>query len=494
MLLSSQTTDFRGPADSQPGQPASPFTRNWTIEYQALPFTAGAARVLARFSPLDRARGQELIRRVLLIESAQAEELASQLLADFGCRHRELEPLLIYHFHQVLHLMPKARAAGLSQAQKLLIGAYFTQETAIEAGGLCCPGLVAAPTADGLIFYFQALGQDLGSSVVFREARFCPDLQLRPETSGSRLALPIVEEFPDRPRSEIEPMIRSLLSGGLSKQLLKHLPDPFVYSDLFQLVDQYRLNCPQPAERKALKQLLEAVDDYYDLHFVAASSLSERVLPPQLDHESRGLEDARFVRFSESPGRSTYYACYTANGQQNQPRLLQTDDFLQFRSYSLRVPSASQLALFPRRVKGRYAMLAQVDRFHHCLLFSDRLTQWQQPILLQEPSEPWEIAALGNCGSPIETPQGWLVISQGSGPMGSVGLSACLLDLQDPTRLKARLREPLPLGAWSSGKVSSAGSLLYQDRVLIPYALPHQPPAMMAIPLSELLARMQQEE
>ncbi|PKL74705.1 MAG: hypothetical protein CVV27_19115, partial [Candidatus Melainabacteria bacterium HGW-Melainabacteria-1] len=318
--------------------------------------------------------------------------------------------------------------------------------------------------------------------------------------ASTRVVLPALEEFPDRPRGEIEPLIRSLsLSNGLRTQLLKQLPDPYTYSDLFQLIDHFRLNCPQIAERKALKQLLETVDDYYDMHFAPETQLSERVLAPVLDHESRGLEDARFVRFTETHGQMTYYATYTANGQQSQNRLLQTDDFLQFRSSLLDVPSASQLALFPRRIRGHYALLCQVDRFHQCLFYADRLTRWQHPILLQEPREYWELSALGNCGVPLETPQGWLVITHGEGPLGISALSACLLDHDEPSRMLARLREPLPIAALGArpgaqlGDISSSGSLIHQGKILIPYALRYQAGGLLVIDLASLLARMEPE-
>lgn len=495
MLLSSRTpqsSDLAAPPGLGPLPEADPVaSAHLTGELSPLPFAA-SGRVLARYGPLERSRGQELIRRVLQLDQSRIEALATRLTAEYGQRHRELESLLTYHFHQVLHLMPKARAASLSPAHKLVLGAYFTQEIPIEAGGLCCPALIPAPdAANRLICAFQALGLDGHTSLVFREAELDDQLQLKPLPLGSRIAQPRVEEFPERPLSEIEPLMRALpLSPASRKQLLKQLSDPFVYTDLFQVIDQLRLNCGQPAERKALQQVLEAVDDYYDLDYGPSTSLSERVLAPMLDHESRGLEDARFVKFSDA-GRSTYYATYTANGQQSQQRLLQTDDFVRFRSYSLHVPAASQLALFPRKIKGRYAMLAQVDKFQFCLFFSERLTRWSQSILIEEPREPWELAALGNCGAPIETPQGWLVISQGLGPMGKLALSVCLLDRNDPTRMIGRLREPLTLGSSFGGdKITSSGSLLVQDQLLIPFAYRHQAPQLLVLELKQLLAQM----
>lgn len=492
MLLSSQALQNQ---DQRPN-PLTP-------RHQPLPFSADPSRVLARFQAFDKPQSQELLRRILRLSPQAAAELSERILADFSGRHHGLESLLNYHFHQVVHLLPKSQAASLTQAQKLLIGSYFTQEEALEAGGLSHPSLLVAPAqstsqtageALRVILCFQAMGRELGASLVFREASLDAQMGLRAEALSGRVVLPVLEEFPERPRSEIEPLISELpLSNGLRKQLLKELPDPYVYSDLFQLVDQYRLNCPQISERKALAQLLAAVDDYDDLHFTPGSNLSERVLAPLQDHESRGLEQARFVSFSPSQGVQMYYATYIAHGQQRQQRLLETPDFVHFRSYTMHVPSGGQLALFPRKIRGSYAMLCQVDRFHQCLLFSDRLTHWQNPILVLEPQESWELSSLGNCGSPIETPMGWLLLTHCTGPLGICLIGACLLDREDPTRVISRLREPLPvpISCRQTGALTSCGSLLHRDQVLIPYSIAQRGSGLMSFPLRDLLARME---
>ncbi len=496
MLLSSQT---RQTQDNRPN-PLTP-------RHQPLPFSADTTRVLARFNSLDKPQSQELLRRILRLSLPEATDLSERILADFSPRHHGLESVLNYHFHQIVHLLPKSQAANLTQAQKILIGAYFTQEETIEAGGLSHPSLLLAPgqqtcfeTSAGqsesqrVVLCFQAMGRDLGASLVFREAMLDSQLGLRAEPISGKVSLASLEEFPERPRIEIEPLIQQLpLSNGLRKQLLKELPDPYVYSDLFQLVDQYRLNCPKMSERKALAQLLAAVDDYDDLHFPLGSSLGERVLAPLQDHESRGLEQARFVRFTSEQGLTQYFATYIAHGQQRQQRLLETPDFMHFRSYTLHVPSGGQLALFPRKIRGNYAMLCQVDRFHQCLLFSDRLTDWQNPILLLEPQEAWELSSLGNCGSPIETSQGWLLLTHCTGPIGVCLIGACLLDRDDPAKMLMRLREPLPvpINCRQSGALSSCGSLLFQDQVLIPYSVSQRGSGLMSFPLQDLLARME---
>lgn len=452
-----------------------------------LPFSE-SPRVIARFAAAERARAQELIRRVLKLDAAEVSGLVEKLKTDYSARHQGFEAQLLYHFHQILQLMPKSQAAHLTPAQKLLLGAYFTQETPLESGGLSHPCLLPdAGHAHRLICCFQALSQEEAPALVFRQ--FDIDGQgLHPLPVEDKVMLPALEEFPERPRGEIEPLLaRQGLSTGLRKQLLRQLQDPFVYADLFQVIDQLRLNCSQSSERRALQELLEAVDDYYDLSF-GPSPLSSRVLGPLADQDLRGFADARFVRFSdEAPTR--YLATYTANNQE--PRLLTTSDFAHFRSFAVHAPSATQLALFPRKIRGRYAMLAQLDHLHFCLYFSDRLTHWQQPLLIQEPERAWELGRLGNCGAPIETAAGWLVVTEGLGPMGKVGLSACLLDRDDPTRLIGRLKEPLILpGLHACDQLTSAGSLVLGSRLLIPCALRHRPPQLLSVPLAELLARL----
>jgi predicted GH43/DUF377 family glycosyl hydrolase len=248
-------------------------------------------------------------------------------------------------------------------------------------------------------------------------------------------------------------------------------------------------------------QDLDLAQDY-ELCFSPETALSERVIFPMLEHERNGIEDARFVRFCHPDGSHNYFATYTAyDGRMIQPRLLQTQDFIRFRSFGLRGAGAvnKNLALFPRQINGRYAMLARIDGVNNYIMFSDSLTDWEAPQLLQTPREVWEFGNIGNCGSPLETPAGWLVITHGVGPMRQYALGAILLDLNDPCHLIARLREPLmlPLANEREGYVPNVvyacGGLLHGDHVHIAYGMADRFGGLATVSLSELLTKMSDE-
>ena len=181
------------------------------------------------------------------------------------------------------------------------------------------------------------------------------------------------------------------------------------------------------------------------------------------------MEDARFVRFTDDDGDATYYATYTAfDGFEIIPQLIQTDDFVSFRISTLNGPAAQNkgMALFPRRISGKYVMLSRRDRENLHLATSTDVQHWADVTELHRPSRPWELLQIGNCGSPLETDAGWLVITHGVGPMRRYVLGALLLDLDDPRRVVGQLREPLlgPDDAEREGYVPnvvySCGSML----------------------------------
>jgi predicted GH43/DUF377 family glycosyl hydrolase len=199
---------------------------------------------------------------------------------------------------------------------------------------------------------------------------------------------------------------------------------------------------------------------------------------PAMAAEAHGMEDARFVRFVDDAGVATYYATYTAfDGYEIVPQLIQTDDFRRFRIATLNGPAAQNkgMALFPRRIGGRYVMLSRRDRENLHLATSDDIAHWSEVSELHRPSRPWELAQIGNCGSPIETAAGWLVITHGVGPLRRYVLGALLLDLENPRRVIGQLREPLlePEGDERDGYVPnvvySCGALRHDDQLLLPY-------------------------
>jgi len=227
--------------------------------------------------------------------------------------------------------------------------------------------------------------------------------------------------------------------------------------------------------------------------------MSERIIFPVSPNESNGIEDARFVRFTDDDGSILYYATYTAyNGRTILPQLIETEDFLHFRIVTLNGSAVQNkgMALFPRRINGRYAMLSRQDDENLFIMFSDSVHHWSNPQIILRPAEMWESVKIGNCGSPIETEAGWLVITHGVGPMRKYCIGAALLDLNDPTKVLGRLRQPLlsPEGTEREGYVPnvvySCGSLLHRRQLILPYAVSDHASAIASIQLDELLAAL----
>jgi predicted GH43/DUF377 family glycosyl hydrolase len=234
----------------------------------------------------------------------------------------------------------------------------------------------------------------------------------------------------------------------------------------------------------------------YEICFEESDRISERVIFPNSHTESRGIEDARFVAFREDDGSVTYYATYTAfDGQVALPQLLETRDFVRFKIGTLNGPMVQNkgMALFPRRIGGRYAMLSRQDGENLFLMFSDMLHFWYERRILLRPTMPWEFVQVGNCGSPIETDAGWLVLTHGVGPMRRYVIGAILLDRDDPGRVIGRLREPLiePTATEREGYVPnvvySCGALVHAGHLILPYAMSDQSTAFATVPLNELL-------
>ncbi|MEQ9305225.1 MAG: glycosidase, partial [Marinoscillum sp.] len=237
-------------------------------------------------------------------------------------------------------------------------------------------------------------------------------------------------------------------------------------------------------------------DSFYDIEFARDSDISERVLFPISDSESKGIEDARFVRFTEDDGTEKFYATYTAfNGHTILPKLLLTEDFYTFRVMPLHGTGAQNknLALFPKKIHGKYAMLARVDGVNNYLMYSNHRTVWNELKMIQEPKYPWEFTQIGNCGSPLLTKEGWLVISHGVGPMRRYCLGASLFDLDDPSKEIGRLREPLltPLEDERDGYVPnvvySCGALVHNNSLILPYAVSDYSSTYGVVCLEELL-------
>jgi predicted GH43/DUF377 family glycosyl hydrolase len=282
-----------------------------------------------------------------------------------------------------------------------------------------------------------------------------------------------------------------------STSIMKDLPNRFEYYALKQAVGKVLdNNTISVGRRLALEEVTWLADSFYDLQFHHDSDISERVIFPVSDSESRGIEDARFLRFVDDDNTEKIYATYTAyNGHTILPKLLSTEDFYTFRVMPLHGNGAQNknLAMFPRKIKGKYAMLARIDGVNNYLMYSNRPTLWNKPVMIQEPRFPWEFTQIGNCGSPLWTEEGWLVISHGVGPMRRYCLGASLFDLDDPSIEIGRLEEPLlspredEREGYVPNVVYSCGAIIHNDSLILPYAVSDYSSTYGVVEMEELL-------
>jgi predicted GH43/DUF377 family glycosyl hydrolase len=284
-----------------------------------------------------------------------------------------------------------------------------------------------------------------------------------------------------------------------SSPIMDVLPKRFEYYTLKEAVKNILTLNIDEQRRTALKEMTWLVDSYYDIEFHEDSKISGRVIFPISSSESRGIEDARFVRFTEDDGSEKIYATYTAyDGFAILPKLISTSDFINFRIMPMHGNGAQNknFALFPRKIKGKYAMLARIDGVNNYLFYSNRITLWNNPIKIQEPKYTWEFTQMGNCGSPIYTDHGWLIITHGVGSMRRYCIGASLLDLEDPTIEIGRLKEPLlsPLEEEREGYVPnvvySCGSIIHNNHLILPYAVSDYSSSYITVNLNDLLTAL----
>jgi predicted GH43/DUF377 family glycosyl hydrolase len=404
------------------------------------------SRVISRtFNPGDEglirgmSRSKAVIERVLSMQETNVATVLAATLVGYANRHDDLRATFRKNFAAVTS-SDVINDPSCSQDRAELIGAYFTQEYSIEGAALFNPSIVPAPNQDAcpvgelhFIMSLRAVGEGHMSSIEFRSGCLGADASVT-----------------------LDPPSPHLSTGEM-------VPDE---------------------------------DDGYRLTFSATSTLSERVLFPAIASESHGLEDARFVQFTEDDGSMTYYATYTAyDGVRVAPHLLQTDDFLTFHMQPMHGEAARNkgMALFPRRINGVKWCLSRWDRENISVARLED-SEWRHPSVLQTPVQPWEIVQLGACTSPMETPDGWLVLTHGVGPMRTYAIGALLLKLDDPTTVIGVLSEPLLMPAeterngYVPNVVYSCGALIHQGVLVLPYGCSDASVRFAFIDLAGLLA------
>lgn len=395
-------------------------------------------------NPTDKSRANHIVDRVLGLDDAEAERQLADIISGFAGRHRDLVAIFEARADEMeaalrLH-------ATFTPTQRRLVGAYFMHEYSFEASALFNPSIVPHPDQTDVpegslrfVMSLRAIGEGHISSLTFRSGEIDGDGQVRIDLKSPMATIPRVVR-------------RDAASAG----------------------------------------------DSVVLRFSGDEDLCERVIFPVTEQQSNGIEDARFVAF-EDEGRRTYYATYTAySGRSIRSELLQTDDFVEFRLMPLVGDAARNkgMALFPRKLDGRYAMIGRQDNENLYLILSDDLTTWNGGTTILKPQFPWEFVQIGNCGSPIELDEGWLLLTHGVGPVRRYAIGAVLLDKTDPTRVLARTVEPLvrPDPTEREGYVPNVaytcGALRYGEQIVLPYAVADTFTRVATVTIADLIAGM----
>ena len=463
------------------------------------------ARVLYRpFEPTQPQRAMRILGRVMSLAEDEVERLLARVLSEFHGRHQRLVSFFGERFESVQHHLLTDQP--LSNARRLLIGSYFTQEYALESAALFNPSIVLHPDQAGLapgtarfILSLRATGEGHVSSVGFRagtvDAR--GGIALAAPTGYVTAPRVVANAGYDKPLF-LRKLAELGVVDGFVDPLFAALDEQFTLRDLeAALAVAGRQQRPRRREWEPLAAaILALAKANYEIECAPDSDISERVIFPYSPAETSGIEDARFVRFVDDDGSVRYCATYTAfDGSVTLPQFVETDDFVRFRVSTLNGPEIANkgMALFPRRIRGSYVMLSRQDGENIFLMETDMLHFWHTRRLILRPTQPWEYVQIGNCGSPIETPAGWLVLTHGVGPMRKYSIGAVLLDLDDPSRVIGRLPEPL-LSANENERVGyvpnvvySCGGMVHEGLLVIPYSMSDYATSFATVPLADVL-------
>jgi len=465
----------------------------------ALPFLPGQEMAAGGIS-----RAEAVLQRVVALPSVVVAQTLEQTLLDFGPRHPDLRATLREHFALVAHRVPDE--VTLSSVHEDLIGAYVTQEYAVEGAAVCNPSVVADPDQSGvapgelrMILSVRGIGEGHVSSIGFRLATLHADGEVTLDPPSRTIG---------RGRTSAVAMPVGTLSRALTQQgdlqaaqsVLAALPHHFTPQDLEQVLASSELDNQGRRRDGLIDRIRRIAASHYRLVFPDELPLSGRVLYPASPAEARGMEDARFTTFTGPDGTVTHYATYTAyDGASIAPQLIRTDDFRTFlvRPQTGKAATNKGMALFPRLIGGRYWALSRWDRENVSVASSADALHWDDVVAVQKPARSWDLVQLGACASPVETADGWLVITHGVGPMRSYALGALLLDLDDPRRVLAVLDEPLmrpepdERDGYVPNVVYSCGALVHGERLVLPYGCSDASIRFASVDLAGLLARLQ---
>ncbi|RLB93259.1 MAG: glycosidase [Deltaproteobacteria bacterium] len=484
-------------------------------------FYPNPKRVITRFFMPGSERAKHLIEKLIKFPEKDVALRLNYLLEDFSGRHRKITSIFKDHFIRVKEILKAEHdytIEKISFERLLLIGSYFTMEYSIESAAFFNPSIVNDPDQSSLeegqkrvIVSFRATGEGHISSLVFRSGILTKDNELIFKAFTRLVEIPETIKRHVYNKGHFFNRVQTLLAErrtgkranasaykNMIDDIMSGLKDRFIYGELLASIEKYTEDKQLPyQQRRALNAIETSANSHYEMKFSYDTVLSERVIFPFSFTESKGIEDMRFVEFIDDDGSIIYYSTYTGYSEGGiLPKFISTKDFRKFKVLPMNGEYAKDkgMALFPRKIKGKYVMLSRLDGASNYIMNSDKINIWNnRPQKIHEPTYPWELIQVGNCGSPLETKQGWLVITHGVGPVRQYSLGAILLDLDNPTKVIARMKTPLMVPnedereGYVPNVVYSCGSILHNGELIIPYSMSDYASGFAAVNLETLL-------
>lgn len=414
-------------------------------------FQPDSSRVIVKpHIPTDINRTKRIITRVLNLPEEEVGKILERVISNFSYRHKNIWQILEDNYNEIKKYIPEN--TDITNNRKILMGSYFSCEYSVQSAAFFNPSIVVHPNQSGLeegslrfILSFRSVGEGHLSSIEFRSGIM---------DNNCNFSFDKVSRYAQRP----------------------------------QVIG---------------KCCCEGVISDYELQFDANQDLSEKIIFPCLSNECNGIEDARFVRFVDDDGSITYYATYTAyDGHNIYPQIIETKDFTNFRVITLsgKYSKNKGMALFPRKINGKYAMISRVDGENLYIMYSENLHFWGSAQIIKEPENDWEFFQIGNCGSPIETDKGWLLLTHGVGPMREYSIGVVLLDIENPAKIVGNMSEPLLIcnqeerEGYVPNVVYSCGSIVHNNNLIMPYAMSDTCSGIIKISLTELFDNFKLKE
>ncbi len=462
---------------------------------------ANPSRVLPLYLCFNKkARISEIVASVAALDDDIVEKTLNQVFQEFESRHIDFRDVILNHYHTIADIVKILN--GLSLSRKLLIGAYFTKEYSIESAALFNPSIIAHPDQDGcnkntmrFLISFRATGEGHISSIVFRTGLISKDGMISLDKPSDKMIA--AKKINDLIYKKALISKRAQFGKNMNPQVFEYLPDEFSEKDAYRVIaDIKRKNL---FKLKGSKKVLEEIfDTNYEVVFNKNIPLDSKVIFPSSKAESMGMEDVRFVKFSEN-NKDTYIGTYTAyNGKNIAVQIIKTDDFNTFKIRSLHGKAAQDkgMALFPEKINGKYAMIARQGGNCISIMYSDDICFWDEYKVIQKPEREWELTQLGNSGSPIKTLHGWLLLTHAVGPLRKYVLSATLLDLDNPEKVLASLDESLlspnsnEREGYVPNVVNTCGLIQHNENLIIPYAMSDSATSFATVNLQALLEKL----